>query len=86
MPDKSSDPPFVVHLDAMLAAQSLNMATVNGYSAILPMSYADFYDNYDQCSSLLKWKAISVNKYGQYYKNNEIFKNFHIVGRDTCLD
>jgi hypothetical protein len=86
MPDKSTDPPDVVHLDAMLAAQSLNMATVNGHSGFSPMHYADFYYNYDQCSSLLKWKAISVNKYGKYYEDNEIFKNFQIVGRDTCLD
>ena len=88
MPDKSSDPSCVVHLDAMLAAQSRNVATVNGYSALLPVNYTDydFYDKYDLCDSLSKYKAISVKKYGKYYKDKELFKNFYIIGRDNCVD
>jgi hypothetical protein len=85
MPDRSSDPPFVVHLDAMLAAQNLNMASVNGYSGIFPDDY-DFYYNYDRCDSLLKWKEIAENKYRKYYYGKELFKDFIIAGRDSCLD
>lgn len=85
MPDRSSDPPYAIHLDAMLAAQNLNMASVNGYSGIFPDDY-DFYYNYDRCDSLLKWKAIAENKFGKYYHGKELFKDFIIAGRDSCLD
>lgn len=86
MPDKSSIPPDVMHVDAMLVAQNLNLATVNGYSAKFPHYYFDnFYQNYEYCDSLMKWKAVSANKYGKYYPDKEIFKNLYIVGRGDCL-
>jgi hypothetical protein len=81
MPDRSSDPPYEIHLDAMLAAQNLSMASVNGYSAILPANY-DFYSNYDQCDSFFKWKTLSAQKYGPYYENEDLLKDCVIVGRE----
>ena len=85
MPDKSSDPPYVVHLDAMMAAQNLNMATVNGYSGFYPKYYDDFYNNFDQCYSLLKWENLSTKRYGVDYQSNVRVNNIIIIGREDCI-
>ncbi len=82
MPAKSSDPPYVVHLDAMMAAQNLNMATVNGYSGILPSDYADFFMDFDQCHTLLKWQETAAKKYNMNY--TRIFDNLIIIAREDC--
>lgn len=82
MPAKSSDPPYVVHLDAMMAAQNLNMAAVNGYSGILPSDYYDFFMDFDQCRALLKWQEVAAKKYGMNY--NAFFDRLIIIGREDC--
>lgn len=87
MPIKSADSDDIVHVDAMMAAQNLNLATVNGYSAKFPHYYFDiFYANYKSCDSIMKWKALSSYKYSKYYPNKEMFENLYIVGRDDYFD
>jgi hypothetical protein len=86
MPRKSSEPPHVIHLDAMMAAQNLNMATVNGYSGKFPRGYIGyFFEHYDQCDSYMIWRIVSTEKnYGS--KNRyDLFKNVITIGRDACL-
>jgi hypothetical protein len=83
MPERSSDPPYAVHLDAMLAAQDLNMATVNGYSGNFPRDY-DFFDNYDQCVSLMKWETIATERSGAERGRRDLFQDMVIAGKDSC--
>ena len=86
MPQKSSEPPHVIHLDAMMAAQSLNMATVNGYSGKFPAGYlGSFYEHYDKCDSYLVWARASTKKYSGSENRYYMFKNVCIIGRDACL-
>jgi hypothetical protein len=86
MPNKSSDPAYIIHLDAMLAGQNLNMASVNGYSGNLPNGYYNtFYGNYDQCVGLMAWKEISTRRYGHFISEAYSFKNIVIAGRESCL-
>jgi len=85
MPQNSPEPPFVIHLDAMMAAQDLNMATVNGYSGKFPSGYiGSFFEHYDQCNSYLTW-IIESTKNIDSTANYHLFKNVVIVGRDRCL-
>jgi len=85
MPSPSSEP-HIVHLDAMLAAQNLNMATVNGYSGKFPVGYLGyFYEHYDRCEAYYVWMIASTqNKYGSKYRY-DLFKDVLIIGRDDCL-
>ena len=72
--------PYIVQLDAMMAAQILNMATVNGHSGILPHNYS-FHDSYDQLAKLSEWMKSSTRKYRSYYRK------FHFLGRyDSLFD
>lgn len=74
--------PYLIHLDAMLAAQNLNMATVNGYSGNFPPRYfAEFYENYSRCESLLKWKTFAMQQYGV-----NPFTGLVIVGGPECTE
>jgi hypothetical protein len=86
MPQKSTDPPYVIHLDAMMASQNLNMATVNGYSGKFPPGYIGyFFEHYDRCDSYLAWMNSSpLNNYASANRYN-LFKNIVIIGRDTCF-
>ena len=85
MPDKSTDPPWFIHMDAMSAAQNLNMATVNGYTGNFPRGYFEnFFEQYDRCDSYLIWKGLSTKKYGNPVNGTDLFQNVVIVGRDGC--
>jgi hypothetical protein len=82
MPARSADPPFMTHLDAMLAAQHLRIATVNGYSGNMPHEYySTFYEGYRNCGSYYLWKNASLDK-----SANQAWAVARdvIVGRDDC--
>jgi hypothetical protein len=86
MPRRSSEPPHVIHLDAMMAAQKLNMATVNGYSGKFPVGYlGSFYENYDNCDSYLFWMMVSTRNFPDSASRYDIFRNVSIVGTEACL-
>lgn len=85
MPSKSSEPPCVIHLDAMLTAQNLNVATVNGYSGKFPPGYLGyFYDHYDRCEAYYIWMIASTQKYIGSANRYDVFNNVIIIGRDDC--
>lgn len=85
MPSKSSEP-NIIHLDAMLAAQDLNIATVNGYSGNFPAGYLGyFYDHYDRCEAYYIWMIASTQKNYGSENRYDVFKNVIIIGRDACL-
>ncbi len=48
------NPAFVSHIDMMLAAQSLKLKTINGYSSYCPDAYGDFFIHCS-ASGLNKW-------------------------------
>ncbi|HVO85386.1 MAG TPA: hypothetical protein VMU60_13260 [Syntrophobacteria bacterium] len=79
MPEKCYYPPNIIQLDAMLAAQSLNMATVNGFSARSPKGY-DFFNYYYLPSALVKWMYMNGDGTGE-----RIFGNMVIVGQEIDL-
>jgi hypothetical protein len=47
MPDDKSDAATYVQLDAMLASQSLNIPTINGYTATAPEVFDGFWGEHD---------------------------------------
>jgi len=81
MPDNTGDAAHAVHIDAMLAAQNLNISTVNGYSGIFPCGYYAFYKHFDPIS-LMAWKEISIRRYAQFGAQTGLFENIVVVGRD----
>jgi hypothetical protein len=85
MPRKSPEPPYVIHLDAMMAAQNLNMATVNGYSGNFPRSYIAYFQHYDSCGSYWAWMLTSTKKYSDFQNAYRFFKDVMIIGSDTCI-
>lgn len=82
MPRRLNNLPSVVHIDAMMAAQNLNMATVNGHSSNWPHNYWDFYTYYYSYVSLKIWKEFSQQKYCRYYADKELFKNLIVIGQE----
>jgi len=86
MPQKTSDSPTIIHLDAMMAAQNLNMATVNGYSGKFPRGYIGyFFEHYDQCDNYMIWKIVSTQLYNGSENRYKLFDNVEIIGRDGCF-
>jgi hypothetical protein len=45
---------FITHMDAMLAAQSMGIKTINGYSSYCPDAYGEFFVKCNK-SGLMKW-------------------------------
>ncbi|MCA6361611.1 MAG: hypothetical protein IM638_01105 [Bacteroidetes bacterium] len=54
----TSQAAYITHLDAMLAAQSLGMKTINGYSSYCPDSFDEFFTRCNN-QGLDKWLAYS---------------------------
>jgi hypothetical protein len=81
MPEGSNIHPAIVHMDALMAAQNLNFATVNGYSSTLPHKYWDFFTYYYCDTSLKIWKQYAMQKYCRYYSDKGLFKNLIVVGQ-----
>ena len=63
-PDEKTEDPLYIQLDAMLAAQTLNIKTINGYTATSPSGYAPFWVNHDYISlnTWLKSRDMTVLK------------------------
>ena len=86
MPENSPDPACMGHLDAMMAAQNLDIATINGYSGNFPRGYYDsFYTKFGQCESYFVWEALAEQK-NPHLEGRDLFAGTAIVGRDTCVD
>jgi len=87
MPDKSAGASHIIHLDAMMAAQDLNMSTINGYSGNFPHNYFEsFYDHYDRCDELFKWLAMARMKSTDREHGHALFRDIVVAGRDACID
>jgi hypothetical protein len=85
MPKKSPEPPYVIHLDAMMAAQNLAIPTVNGYSGKFPRDYAEsFYSHFDQCESYWAWMTSRAEETDSAYLYH-LIKNVTIIGRKGCI-
>lgn len=65
-----SEPAYKIDIDAMLAAQELNMVTLNGYSRFLPPGYRNATD----CSTL-------AGMLRDYERSIPGFSTHHIAGR-----
>lgn len=79
MPSKSSARPYVIHMYAMLASQSIHIPTINGYSAIIPRNY-EFYLNYEFWA-LKQWVTVTKAKYSKYYDpTDNLFDGLVVVG------
>jgi hypothetical protein len=63
-PDNGNSDFVAYQIDAMLAAQSLNLVTVNGYTATSPGEYTPYWMNLDSLSreSWFKAKNLKINK------------------------
>jgi hypothetical protein len=55
----TTDPYYVVHLDAMMAGQVLGLPTLNGYSGNAPANYP-LGSHFDDASSLARWIEYST--------------------------
>jgi hypothetical protein len=64
---KTNQPFFVVHLDAMMAAQSLGLATVNGYSGNYPRNYP-LSSAFSDVTKLEAWISESGSKFRTSYR------------------
>lgn len=53
-PEKKESNSFEYQIDAMLASQTLNLKTVNGYSGTSPVGYSDFWEKMNN-NSLENW-------------------------------
>lgn len=98
MPPESYDQtgpggPAILHLVAMMAAQSIDIATVNGYSATVPYNYF-FSLNYNQDWALCQWMAFSKAKYEQEHASapsesvEHLFDDLVVIGptRNVACD
>src|SRR6056297_182694 len=70
LPVNGKDPYFAIHLDAMLAAQKMNMNVINGYSGNFPPGYPFIFDFDPQ--ELDKWFFVN---------DPEASENILVVGR-----
>lgn len=84
MPHNSADKKDLQQLDAMMAAQHLNIATINGHSGIWPPSY--YLDDDGSCDSYQLWKVAAINKYAEQDSNCSLFTDVVFVGHDVCID
>jgi hypothetical protein len=66
MPE-TNEPFFVVHLDAMMAAQSLGLATVNGYSGNCPRNYP-LITAFSDVAKLEAWVRETRSKFKKSYR------------------
>jgi hypothetical protein len=82
MPDNEKIPFYMMHLDAMLASQDMNIATVNGYSSLHPRGL--IYDKFSECETLYYWKAFSGRRHAHDHKYDGLFDSLKIVGRNDC--
>jgi hypothetical protein len=83
LPEDSHDDPVVDTLDAMLAAQVLNIPTVNGYSGYWPKDYRININRKDVCSGLIKW--IGMSKHNNSAGSSEqLLDNLTVIGGESC--
>jgi len=73
----------VNNLDAMLAAQDLNIPTLNGYSGYAPDGWHISTGRSDVCDKLVRWIGLSRYRYSAN-NNNDLFKDLIIIGADAC--
>ena len=85
MPQNSPEPPYVIHLDAMMAAQDLHMATVNGYSGKFPKGFGYFYEHPDRCDGYIFWLIASMRPTSSHSDIYNSISNVAIIGRGSCL-
>jgi hypothetical protein len=84
LPEDSKDNPVVDTLDAMLAAQQLNIATINGYSGYWPKDYHVNINRHDVCSGLITWVGKSRHDNGNN-SINESLDNLIVIGGESCM-
>lgn len=78
VPGDENTPDYIIQIDAMMAAQNLNISTVNGYSGSFPSEhFENFLDHYSSCD-LLKTYLVHAGL------SNRQIENIAIVGRDGC--
>lgn len=85
MPAGARSPFWEVHLDAMLAAQSLGIRTINGYSGVFPARY-DISMNFGELWALDRWIAHSRRRWEgrervyPQLKGGDLFEGLVIIG------
>jgi hypothetical protein len=84
LPEDSKDEPVVDTLDAMLAAQQLNIATINGFSGYWPQDYHVNINRSDVCSGLINWIGLSRHQNGKG-SINESLDNLIVIGGESCM-
>jgi len=85
LPENSKDEAVVNTLDAMLAAQSLNIPTINGYSGHWPQDYHITVGRHDVCAGLIRWIGISNYRYGAD-SHADLFKDLIVIGGESCTN
>jgi hypothetical protein len=68
-----------------MAAQNLNIPTVNGYSGSGPHNYY-FIGNLDFCGNYLIWKNYAQRKYSSSSGRDALFANITFIGHEPCPD
>ena len=80
-----ADDSRITQMDAMMAAQSLNIPTVNGFSGSGPRNYY-FIGNLDFCGNYLMWKNYAQQKYAGPNGRDALFANLTFIGHEPCPD
>jgi hypothetical protein len=72
-------------LDAMFAAQELNIKTINGYTGHYPQDYHIEIGRGDVCIKVIQWIGISNYKYSiATGATADLFKDLIVVGGESC--